>query len=69
MLSTLLEILPVLIAAAFIENKKFGRKNSLIITLIISSVFSMLVYFNPNYFIYFATACKFFLDMTIIFCF
>lgn len=66
--STLLEIIPVLIAAVIIEYKRFGRKNSLLIFYACTAVFSLFVFLNRKNFIYYVTACKLFLNMTAVFC-
>ena len=51
LLANLSEILCILLTAVLIENKAFGRKNSMIIFYSTTSFFSLIVYLNKDNFL------------------
>lgn len=58
----------ILISFFFIDNKKFGRKNSLIITFIIGFFFNFVCYFLPKTHIsYFMSFARFFMKISFAF--
>ena len=70
LISTTIEIISVAMAAFVIERKSFGRKNSMIIFYAIGSFTTLVVFFMKEVdFIIFATIARFFLSVTIIFCY
>ena len=70
LISTIIEIVAVGFAAFVIELKSFGRKNSMIIFYGIGGFTCVVVFWMKEVdFVVFATIARFFLSITIIFCF
>ena len=70
LISTVIEMISIFCAAFMIEIKFLGRKNSMILFYMFSSVAIMFVFIdNDDRFIIWATASKVLLSMTMIFCF
>ena len=70
LISTAIEIVSVALAATVIEHKSFGRKNSMIIFYALGCFTCIVVYFMKDVdFVVFATIARFFLSITIIFCY
>lgn len=69
-ISTMIEIFAVALAALVIERKGFGRKNSMIIFYGCGFISNLLVFIAKEHlFVGFATASRFFMSITFIFCF
>ena len=67
-LSTSCEIFAGVVASFLMEVKGFGRKNSLIICLVLQSAGALMVFLDKgNNFVIWATVCKLFLTMGSIF--
>lgn len=70
LISTAIEIVSVALAATVIEHKAFGRKNSMIIFYAAGCFTCLVVFFMKEVdFVVFATIARFFLSITIIFCY
>ena len=68
--SNFLELIAVLGAASLIENKFFGRKNSMILFFLLSSLITFVMYFTKDHlFIVFVTFARICISLTFIFCF
>ena len=65
--SCLSEIGSVFFAAALIEKKSFGRKNSMIIFFCTTGIISIMTLYFSDQFIFFSAMTKFSLALTIIF--
>lgn len=65
--SVISELPASLVALYLVENKKFGRKNSIIITFFLVAIFNFLAFYgskNENFFIIITSGARFFLSMT-----
>lgn len=70
LISTAIEIVSVALAALVIEHKSFGRKNSMIIFYAAGCFTCLFVFFmKEREFVIFATIARFFLSITMIFCY
>lgn len=68
--SNLMELIAILLAASLIENRYFGRKNSMIFFFGLASFFCLLIYIAKDHlFIILVTFARIFISMTFIFCF
>ena len=70
-ISTSTEIISVLLSACVIENKKFGRKNSMIIFYGLVCLLNCIVFLDKYHmrFVFWVTLGRVFVAMTFIFCF
>ena len=68
--SNFMELVSIIGAASLIENKYFGRKNSMIMFFALTSFVTFLIYFSKeHFFIILVTFARIFISMTFIFCF
>jgi MFS transporter, putative metabolite:H+ symporter len=70
-ISTSTEIVSVLLSACVIENRKFGRKNSMIIFYGLACLLNCIVFLDKYHmrFVFWVTLGRVFVAMTFIFCF